>query len=196
MNLPDTRAMSPEEYDELLANQDWASLLRRLTEFAWRKIHKSSWEEAEDIAQTAVRRAFDPSCQRWNPSAQPNVFWFLGNMVGGIVANRRRKLKTGRVDVLYDQEDLEELAAEAVDASDDVMARRERARLIVLELKRRIATDRAALAVLAAFEAEIDDPKEQALAAGVAMQAVYNARSKLRALATEIAQTFDRGTTP
>jgi hypothetical protein len=81
-----------------------------------------------------------------------------------------------------------------VDATDDVMARRQRARLIVLELERRVATDRAASRVLAAFRAEIDDPRAQAESAGLALRAVYNARSKLRALATEIAQTFDRGT--
>ena len=38
------------------------------------------------------------------------------------------------------------------------MARRQRARLIVEELSRQVATDRACAAVLLAYEAEIDDP--------------------------------------
>jgi hypothetical protein len=193
MNLPDTQFMSPEQYDDLLAKQDWASLSQRLTEFAWRKIHKRSWEEAEDIAQTAIRRAFDPKCRRWNPKAQPSVFWFLGNMVGGIIANHRRRLKGGRIETLYDQEGLEDLAPEAIDATDATLARRQRATLIVRELERRVAADRACTLVLAAYQAEVDDPREQAERAVLAMQAVYNARSKLRALAAQIAQIFDQG---
>ncbi len=196
MNLPDTHALSPEQYDDLLANQDWASLTKRLTQFAYRKIHKRSWEEAEDIAQTAIRRAFDPKCQRWNPKAQPNVFWFLGNVAQGVIANRRRKLKTGRVETPHDHQGLDELAesADAIDATDEVLARRHRAALIVRELARQVAAERACALVLAAFQAEIDDPREQAASTGLAMQAVYNARSKLRALVTQIAQTFDQGT--
>jgi DNA-directed RNA polymerase specialized sigma24 family protein len=193
MNLPDTATLSREQYEDLLANQDWESLSKRLTEFAWRKIHKTSWEDAEDIAQTAIRRAFDPKCQRWNPKAQPNIFWFLGNVVPGIIANNRRKRRAGHVETLYDQDDLEELAPDAIDATDDVMARRERARLIIEELKLQVATDRACAAVLLAYEEEIDAPAEQSQVAGLTMQAVYNARTKLRALAQKIAQTFDEG---
>jgi nitroreductase len=114
-------------------------------------------------------------------------------MIPGLIANRRRKWKAGRVETPYAHEDLDALASEAVDATDEVMGRRQRARLIVEELKRRVATDRAATLVLAAFEAEIDDPQEQARAADLSMQSVYNARTKLRTLAREIAQTFDRG---
>jgi DNA-directed RNA polymerase specialized sigma24 family protein len=188
--------MSPEEYDDLLAGQDWASLSKRLTELAWRKIHKRSWEDAEDIAQTAIRRVFDPSCQRWNPKTQPNIFWFLGNMVPGVIANERRKRRAGRVETPYEHEDLEELATDRIEATDVAMARRERAWNIVEELRKQVATDRAAAAVLAAFEDEIDDPQAQAEATGLAMQAVYNARSKLRALATKIAQTYDESDEP
>jgi hypothetical protein len=194
MNLPDTQALSPTQYEDLLASQDWASLSKRLTEFAYRKIHRTSWPEAEDIAQTAIRRAFDAKRQRWNPKAQPNVFWFLGNVVQGEIANRRRKRKSGRVEALYEQEDLEELAPEAIDATDEVLARRQRAALIVRELERRVQNDRACRAVLAAYQAEVDDPQEQARGADLTMQAVYNARAKLRALAMQIAQTFDQGT--
>ena len=196
MNLPDTHALSRTQYEDLLANQDWATLSKRLTEFAYRKINRRSWEEAEDIAQTAIRRAFDPELQRWNPKAQPNVFWFLGNVAQGVIANRRRQLKSGRVETLYDQEGLDDLAPEAIDATDEVLARRHRAVLIVRELARQVATDRACALVLGAFQAEIDDPREQAASTGLAMQAVYNARSKLRARVTQIAQTFDQGTLP
>ena len=194
MTIPDTHEMSPEQYDDLLEGQDWKALSKRLTEFAWRKIHKRSWEDAEDIAQTAIRRTFDAKCQRWNPKAQPDLFWFLGNMVPGIIANERRRQRSGRAETPYDHEDLEELATERVEATDETMARRERARQIVVELKTQVAGDRAAAAVLAAYEDEIDSPHAQAEAAGLAIQAVYNARSKLRALATQIAQTLDRGT--
>jgi DNA-directed RNA polymerase specialized sigma24 family protein len=193
MSLPDTTTLSPDEYEALLASQDWATLARRLTEFAWRKIGRTSWEDAEDLAQTAIQRAFDARYQRWSPKTQPNLFWYLGGLVHGLISNRRQK-KARAVEVLHDHEDLDALAPEAIDATDDVMARRQRARLIVLELERRVATDRAASRVLAAFRAEVDDPRAQAESAGLALQAVYNARSKLRALATEIAQTFDRGT--
>jgi DNA-directed RNA polymerase specialized sigma24 family protein len=193
MNQPETTAMSPDEYEALLESQDWSTLSQRLTEFAWRKIGCTSWEDAEDLAQGAIQRAFDPRYQRWSPKAQPNIFWFLGSLVNGAVSNLRQKKARG-VEILHGQEDLEELAPEAVDATDDVMARRERARLIVAELGRRVATDRACVRVLAAFAAEIDDPHAQADSTSLALQAVYNARSKLRRLATEIAQTFDRGT--
>src|ERR1700683_832490 len=104
MNVPDTREMAPEQYEDLLMQQDWKSLSNRLTEFAYRKLHRTSWEEAEDLAQTAIRRVFDPSCQRWNAKAQPNLFWFLGNMIPGLIANRRRKRKGGRVETPYDHE--------------------------------------------------------------------------------------------
>ncbi|MGO8997483.1 MAG: hypothetical protein ACLQVI_29560 [Polyangiaceae bacterium] len=197
MTFPDSRTMTEEEYDDLLQGQDWKSLSKRLTEFAWRKIHKRSWEDAEDIAQTALRRVFDARCQRWNPKTQPNIFWFLGNMVPGILANERRKRRAGRVETPYEHEDLEELASEVfeatLEATDETMARRERARQIVEELRAQVAGERAVASVLAAFEDEIDDPHAQAEATGLAMQAVYNARSKLRALATQIAQSFDGG---
>jgi DNA-directed RNA polymerase specialized sigma24 family protein len=193
MNLPDTLPLSPAQYESLLASQDWATLSKRLTEFAYRKIHKRSWEEAEDIAQTAIRRAFDPKSRRWNPKAQPNVFWFLGNVAQGVIANRRRQLKSGRVETLYEHEGLDQLAPEAIDATDEVLARRHRAALIVRELARQVATDRACVLVLGAFQAETDDPREQSASTGLGMQAVYNARSKLRATVTQIAQTFDQG---
>ena len=192
MNPPDTPAMSQDEYEDLLAGQDWHALSRRLAEFVYRQINRTSWEDAEDIAQTAIQHAFDARYQRWNPKTQPNIFWFLGHLAYGEVSNRAQKKKRS-VEILHDQEDLEELAAEAVDATDEVMARRQRARLIVAELERQVATDRACTLVLAAFAAEIDDPRAQAESAGLTLQAVYNARSKLRAKAAQIAQTFDEG---
>jgi DNA-directed RNA polymerase specialized sigma24 family protein len=193
MNLPDTTALSQDAYDDLLAEQDWTSLSKRLTEFAWRNISRTSWEDAEDLAQTAIKQVFDARYQRWNPKRQPNLFWFLGHLVNGLISNRRQKNRKGVV-VLHEQEDLEEMQPEAVDATDEVLARRQRASLIVRELERQAATDRGCTAVLAAFAAEIDDPEEQVKATGLTLKAVYKGRSKLRALALEIAQTFDRGT--
>jgi DNA-directed RNA polymerase specialized sigma24 family protein len=191
MNLPDTGTLSPDEYDALLADQDWHSLSRRLTEFAYRKINRTSWEDAEDLAQSAVRQVFDPSHQRWNPKAQPNIFWFLGHVVHGLISNRRKKNLRDIV-VLSEQEDLEELHPEAIEGTDEVMARRERARLIVEELGRQ-AKERTCALVLAAFTAEIDDPRAQSESTKLTMQEVYNARHKLRALALAIAHTFDAG---
>ncbi|MGO8997788.1 MAG: RNA polymerase sigma factor [Polyangiaceae bacterium] len=195
MTPPDTTAMSPDEYEDLLAQQDWNSLAKRLTEFVYRKINRTSWEDAEDIAQSAIQQMYDARYQRWNPKKQPNIFWFLGHVAYGLISNRAQKKKRS-VEILHDQEDLEELASEAIDATDDVMARRERAKLIVAELERQVATDRGCRLVLAAFEAEIDDPPAQAESTGLTLQAVYNARHKLRALATEIAHTFDQGSEP
>jgi DNA-directed RNA polymerase specialized sigma24 family protein len=194
MNLPDTALLSSDQYEELLAKQDWASLSKSLTKFAWNKTHRRSWEEAEDLAQSAIRRAFDARLQRWNPKTHPNVFWFLGNIVMSLVKDERRKFKGGRVEVPHDHESLDGLAPEAVDATDEVLARRQRAALIVRELEQRVALDRPCALVLAAFQAEVDDPREQASSTGLAVPTVYNARSRLRALATELAQTFDRGT--
>jgi DNA-directed RNA polymerase specialized sigma24 family protein len=194
MNLPDTAPLSPEQYEELLAKQDWASLSKSLTKFAWNKTHRRSWEEAEDLAQSAIRRVFDARLQRWNPKTQPNVFWFLGNIVANLVKDERRKFKGGRVETPHDHEGLDSLAPEAVDATDEVLARRQRAALIVRGLEQRVASDRPCALVLAAFQAEVDDPREQASSTGLAVQTVYNARSRLRALAIELAQTFDRGT--
>jgi DNA-directed RNA polymerase specialized sigma24 family protein len=193
MNLPDTTGLSQDDYEDLLAEQDWTSLTTRLTEFAWRNIARTSWEEAEDIAQDAIKQVYDPRYQRWNPKAQPNFFWFLGHLVNGLISNRRQKNRRNVV-VLHDQEDLEEMQPEAIGATDEVLARRQRASLIVAELERRAATDRGCAAVLAAFAREIDAPEEQVEATGLWLKAVYKARYKLRALALEIAQTFDRGT--
>jgi DNA-directed RNA polymerase specialized sigma24 family protein len=193
MDVVDTGALSEEDYEELLANQDWASLSKRLTEFAFRKLGKASRADAEDVAQIAMRRAFDPRYQRWNPRKQPDIFWFLGSLVRNELANRRRA-RRGRVEIPHDHEELDALASEAVGATDDAMISRERARRVLAELERRTSTDGACAAVLATFRDEIDDPNEQAARTGRTLKAVYNARSRLRALATEIARDVDQET--
>ena len=123
MSLPDTEPLSAAAYDDLLAQQDWASLSKRLTAFAFRKLGKTSPADAEDAAQAAIRQVFDPRYQRWSPRKQPDLFLFLGSLVNGILSNQRR-LKRTKVETLYEQEDLEELAPGAIDLTDEQLAKR------------------------------------------------------------------------
>ena len=195
MTPPDTTAMSPDEYEDLLAQQDWNSLAKRLTEFVYRKINRTSWEDAEDIAQSAIQQMYDARYQRWNPKKQPNIFWFLGHVAYGLIANRAQKKKRS-VEISTTRRTSRSSPPRRFDATDDVMARRERAKLIVAELERRSRPTGGAGSCSPRSRRRSTTRPRRPRAPGCTLQAVYNARHKLRALATEIAHTFDQGSEP
>ena len=197
MNLPDTHALSPTQYEDLLANTGLGDPVRRsLTEFAYRKINKAV------VGGGGGHRADrDPAARLTQmsavePEGATERLLVSGDVAQGVIANRRRQLKSGRVeDALRPgrprraRPRSHRRDRRSPRPSPPRRAHRARAR-------RQVATDRACALVLRAFQAEIDDPREQAATTELAMQAVYNARSKLRATVTQIAQTFDQGTLP
>jgi DNA-directed RNA polymerase specialized sigma24 family protein len=204
---------APDSIDVILASQDWVELGRRLTLYAYGRIHKRSWETAEDIAQEAIAHLLDAAYAPWDRERHPDLFDCLGHIVNGLAANhfRRKAFRAPHVPIMDDvdgaeddapidprgQRDAEEQAppADAVvlsDRTDAAAARGEEARdaALLAELRTRLAGDALAIGLLDQIHAGEGRPKRQADVLGVSVNEVYTAKRRIfhhaRAIAREM----------
>lgn len=84
----DRAALGPEPID-------WRWTYEQLVAFGRRR-HRLSPEEAEQDAQEAIRRFFDPSYIRYDPAVHGTVLSFLGSIVNAIVANIRKRSSSAK----------------------------------------------------------------------------------------------------
>jgi DNA-directed RNA polymerase specialized sigma24 family protein len=169
VNDEETRRAAPA-----LDTADWKAVSKRLFAYALRR-HRLSPEDAEQIAQEAIRRFFDPAYSRYAPEAHGDVLRFLGSVVNGIVVNQRRRrherpASTFALDALID----------SAPSPEDRAADAEHARAIVAVLMNRTQDDRIARRVLEIMSQGISKPAEQAAELAVPIAEVYLARRRLK----------------
>jgi len=175
-------ADSPPAAAELLRSADWEKLGVRLARYAFARTGRRSWQDAEDVAQLAIAQAFDPAYKRWDPTAEPDLFRYLGSLVNGIVSNLRQSHAETRVRP-HDHDQLARVAP-AVPSPEAEVERGERAERTVQRLRARAAADARVLEVLGFLESGIDTTREHAERLGCTME---EARSARRRLATHLA---------
>ena len=73
-----------------LESIDWKWTYENLVAFGRRR-HRLTSEQAEQDAQEAISRVFDPAYIRYDPAVHGTLLEFLGSIVNAIVANRRRR---------------------------------------------------------------------------------------------------------
>lgn len=162
---------------------DWKKTYKRLTLYAYHRLGRvgmSDMELAEDLAQEAVCRLYDPEYADWDSEREPVLLRFLGSTINGMVSNRRRKA-TRRGDVLLgslpcDGENIPRFEL----STEERLILRDEVACAVAELRERLAGDELALQVLKNSLLDGDRPQEQAIALGVDVMKVYRARRRLR----------------
>jgi hypothetical protein len=152
---------------------DWETVTMKLVHYAFRRMGRSSWEDAREVAQTALEHMLDPAYARWDPAVQPDVFLHLGSVVNGLLANRWRK----RREELVGDDTLAERAGGA--EITPALAQRDGARLKGV-LAARLAADPLGLAIVRlTFDEDLSTPREQAAALNEPLEAIKNARRRV-----------------
>lgn len=153
---------------------DWADVSFRLVAYARRRLgKKASPGDAEDLAQAAVARLFDPSKKGWDPDVEPDLFRFLGSVVNGLLVDRRRK----RREVLGSDGDREE--APTQDAETELAERQWRARA-QRAVRRRLEGDALGERLFDLMLEGCSAPADQTAATGHPIDDIRNARKRLR----------------
>ena len=112
----------PRGADALLAKQDWRALRRRLVAFIQSYRREISDDDAAEIAQQAIQRAWDPDYQGWDPEKWPELFFHLCNEARDVLKARER-LRERRGEQLHgDIEELEEIGP-SEESHEDLVAR-------------------------------------------------------------------------
>jgi DNA-directed RNA polymerase specialized sigma24 family protein len=156
---------------------------KRLLAYAF-AITKSK-EQAEDLVQDAIRRAFDPEETAWNPVTFPDVTFFLMSLVRRNASNDRAGARHHHeITVQSDAHEIRVTRAaarvpsaaptpEAAAATHDLFTRR------LAALRARAAADPLVLSLVDAMESDIETPAEQVESLSVPLEDIRRARRRL-----------------
>jgi hypothetical protein len=83
--------MTSEEYYGLLDDQDWGSIIIRLSAYAvsyciGKRIELPGGKEPEDVAMDAIDRVYSRH-RNWDPDGHPDIFEYLKSVVNSIISN-------------------------------------------------------------------------------------------------------------
>jgi DNA-directed RNA polymerase specialized sigma24 family protein len=170
---------TPKNIERLRAMEasEWRSLSLRLTKYA-RACLQKHWAQAEDVAQDAIADLFDPDIPGWDPEKHPDLFVFLAASVRALaMAQRRGYAETQRRRI---SEERMEKRGPTVESTEAILARDERAYLIIERIRANMGTkDPKARSVLDLLEAQVFTMAEQAEHMGCTMDEVRSARRRL-----------------
>lgn len=156
---------------------DWNDVYKRLVVHGLKALGLAV-EDAKQVAQEALRRYFDPQYANWEPTKYPTLLLFLGSTMNGIASDiRQRKGYLGerptRDGVLPD------IVTPAASPEDRVVAANF-ARVAVGKLLERASADELVQNIVLKMVEGIDTAAEQAVALGVNVKEIYNARERLK----------------
>jgi len=160
--------------DSFLASANWTELSIRLTAYAQRRLRRVGVVkvmDAEEVAQEALRRLFDPKYRLWTPlePTLDGLINHLGSEVNGIISNlRRRQARWGDALSFEDRTSHRLPTAQGLDCAADILARLEAT-----------GEDDAADIFRKILEGNLV-PAEQAESLRWPPQRVYEARRRLR----------------
>lgn len=196
---------------EELTDDDWADLARRLTLHAFERLHKTSWETAQEIAHDAIADLLDPAYAEWDRDKYPDVFDRLGSFVNGRVQNHFKRLRRrgNEVPIVGDVEDKPEIEGGddpgevPVDAPVegevvvDAWSPYEEPDFITIgevamaTLRARVANDTMCLGILDLIQGGVGHANKHAEALGVPVEDVYTAKRRLLHHARKVAQDLN-----
>ena len=168
--------------DEGLAGQDWEQIGKRLTLFAHRRLWSIGVDDvalAQDLAQEAISRLFDPNYAGWDQARQPVLLEFLGSVVNGLISNLRKKRRRRGAHLPLEGPGRPHLACECAGAETRVSQADELTRIWAL-LQQELQGDPLAVQVLELTIEGCERPRHQAAALGVDVERIYQARRRLR----------------
>lgn len=157
----------------MTAGIDWTAIRKRLVAFARRK--GLAREDAEQVAQEAIGRVFDPAHAPYDPDVHGDLLRFLGSVVNGLISNLRKR----RSYTPLSMQAVSALVETAPSPEDDAIAR-EQARDVVEALLERTADDPIAHRILALMREGVMTPIEQAARLGVPISEIYKAKRRLK----------------
>jgi DNA-directed RNA polymerase specialized sigma24 family protein len=180
---PSAPGPTRDEVDQALSKQPWATLSSELTLYAYRRIGKKT--DAEDLAQTAIGQAYDPTHKAWN-FRKERLWRYLVNVVDSKIANAWRRVERKLIVGSTDDERGPPVAryAHAGLTAEELLIQREEekaweARIAAVAAVMELRKDELALQVLACFRDGIDTPREQAERLGKLLGDITNARRRL-----------------
>ncbi len=156
---------------------EWHALSVRLTHYTWRCLRRRSLDLAEQFAQDAIAQHFDPAYQRWDPSAEPDLFLHLVKIVRGLVSNHWRGRATRR-ETSWGYEDLVRLA-ESIEPPQEALVEEQRRRTITTLARRRAENDPIVLTVLDLLDDGVESQAAQVEVSGRTPLEIRNARRRL-----------------
>lgn len=152
---------------------DWPAIRKRLVAFARRK--GLTREDAEQVAQEAIGRVFDPAYAPYDADLHGDLLRFLGSVVNGMISNLRKRRS-------YTPLSMQAVSAvvETAPSPEDHAIAREQAREVVDVLVERTADDPIAHRILTLIEEGVITPIEQAARLGVPIAEIYKAKRRLK----------------
>ena len=187
-----------EERDDELERQDWERIGKRLTLYAYRRLRGIGVDDmarAQDLAQEAIGRLFDPDYAGWDRGRQPSLLEHLGSVVNGLVSNLRRKRARRTVPVSLEEGRLSPLVAAQPGAEARVADAEELARVWAM-LQESLRDDELGGRVLELIVEGCERPREQARALSIDVERIYQARRRLRRRIAEVRAALRREDQP
>jgi hypothetical protein len=163
--------------------QEWRSISKRLVLYA-AKHHRLGNDDAQEVAQEAIRRYFDPKYAAWDREKYPELLRFLGSTVNGIVSNMRKRA-ANRHELATDnlaESDWHDHSPSAEQRLLDAALGRKAVGMLLEAAKGNQLVEDVCLQMFCG----IDTPAEQASALGVPVESVYEARRRLDALKAKV----------
>jgi hypothetical protein len=156
-------------------NVDWGRVGKALVAFAVRRMHLRP-PEAQDMAQRAMQRAFDPDYAAWDPAAEPNILIHLFGVMRGMAGSDRQR-HGFEAERLTRSGELPRVAVAA--RTDDVLADAQEARDAFAALRALARGDGLVERILEANARGLDTPAELARALDVNATDIYSANKRL-----------------
>ena len=153
---------------------DWNAIYRRLVAYGIVH-HRLSLEDAEQVAQEALGRFFDPAYAAYDPQTHNDLLRFLRSTVNGIVVNQHRR-QASSADWFVRSVGL----VETEPSPEDYAIAAEHAHIVLEKLTQRTAADPLARRIIATTLDGIHGATEQAETLGVSIEEVYRARRRIK----------------
>jgi hypothetical protein len=153
---------------------DWRRTYEQLVAYGRRR-HRLLLEDAQQVAQEAIRRFFDPTYLGYDSELHGSVLRFLGSIVNGIVSNERQRGSSAKSFLGFANEQ------EMPSPEEDAIAR-ERFNQVVAKLMERTTRDHIARKLLAVMLEGVEGIEREAEKVGVsAAEEIEKARRRLKA---------------
>jgi DNA-directed RNA polymerase specialized sigma24 family protein len=157
------------------AGTNWNKVYEHLVAYATGH-HRLTLEDAEQVAQEALRRFFDPTYALYEPATHGDILRYLGSLVNGIVVNQYRR-HASAADWFVGAGG----PRESEGSPEDYAIAAEHAHLVLEKLMDRTARDPLAQQLLRVTLDGVHGAAEQAKCLGVPVEHVYQARRRVKA---------------
>ena len=175
--------------------QDWQSLLNRLTVHAQRQYVKLGWfsngryrshqgQGPEDIAAEAITRTIEGK-RTYDEKKCPDFYYFLKRCVDSIISHlidsKEAEKRKSMPFIVTDEGEIEEIEPEDREAGPlEICIKKDLVEKIKSILQERFVQDEVVCGMLDCLDAGIDKPSEMAEYLEVSVKEVNNAQKRLR----------------